>query len=383
MKVVFFVHRYWPSIGGVEKYVHELAKTLTAAGHEVNMVAGTVAGDSPEEETFEGIRIHRFPAHRSPLRARYWFWRNLHLFHEADVVQVSNTHMLEYLWRMLGQRLDGGKVFLTRHGMSYRYPVPDSEKRRASRSMQLAAGFVHDGTYIQKWLGVRPDICPDQGLSPEAHRLKVVPEPPPNSAIFIGRLEPDSGIHLYLDAVRVLTKEERRPFVLDVYGDGSLAAVLQEEVNRLALSVRFHGRIPTAQDHISDACFAFVDGRMAIQEAMARRRLVCTAFVNPLKQDYVCGESFSSYLAAAGRGSELAAIVAENIDRPELRCAMVERAYQFAATLSWRRTAAAYLGLWTERLQRTGSVLEAVGTDDLLVQLRREARLPKESWALT
>ena len=31
-------------------------------------------------------------------------------------------------------------------------------------SLKLAAGVVHDGAFIEKWLSFKPDLCPDQGL---------------------------------------------------------------------------------------------------------------------------------------------------------------------------------------------------------------------------
>jgi glycosyltransferase involved in cell wall biosynthesis len=383
MKIVFFVHRYWPSIGGVEKYIHELARALLSLGHEVDIVAGTTADGLPESEVHEGVPIHRFPALRSTLRARWWLWRHIRLFRRADVVHVSNTHTLEYFWRMLGPLVDRRKVFLTRHGMSYVYPVPESERRRAVRSLRLAAGVVHDGAFIEEWLGVRPDLCPDQGLSPPADELELVPEPPPTSAIYIGRVEPDSGIRIYIDALRILTWRHGRTLMLHVYGDGSLAPELQREVERDSLPVHFHGRTENAQRHITDSCFAFIDGRMAMQEAMARRRLVFSSYVDPLKRDYVCGETFSPYLVAVANGEELAEKVAYYIDHPEARAAMVSRAYEHARTLTWQRTAEAYLGLWQERLVHPRPACSRWKMLKLVLALNRETRLPKDRWALS
>lgn len=350
MKITFFVHRYWPSVGGVEKYVHELAKVLLALGHEVSVVAGATQERLPDHSVFEGVEVHRFPALRSPLRCRLWLWRNYRLFTQADVVHVSNTHMLEYLWRMMGPALDRNKVFLTRHGMSYRYPVPESEKQRAQASLRRCAGVVHDGAFIEKWLGVKPDVCPPQGLFPRAVDLPQVPAPTPTTAVFIGRLEPDSGIRIYMDGVRMLNRPGTRAFTLHVYGDGPMGPTLRDEVQREGLPVIFHGRVADAQRHLVDGCFAFLDGRMAIQEAFARRRLVIAAYASPLKQDYVSGEYFSPYLVPVGSGAELAERVSFYASHPNDLRDLVERAYTLACTLSWENTAGEYLGLWRSRL---------------------------------
>ena len=251
--------------------------------------------------------------------------------------------------------------------------------RRAVRSLKLAAGIVHDGAFIEKWLGVKPDVCPDQGLFPPADELVPVPEPPPTSAIFIGRLEPDSGIQIYLDAVRILTHTQGRSFRLNVYGDGSLRAELRDRVLRENLPVHFFGRTPNAQQHISDSCFAFIDGRMAIQEVMARRRLVVAAYVDPIKRDYVGGEAFSPYLVAAANGAEVAEKITYYTDHHEARSTLVARAFELATTLTWRRTAGAYLNLWQERLTHSNGAVSTGEALRLAWVLNREARIPRTS----
>ncbi len=129
MRILFVVYRYWPIVGGVEKYVHQLARTLLAEGHEVDVVTAALRADLPGHDLYEGVRIHRFPASRSPVRARWWLYRRVSLFRRADIIHVSNTHTLEYLWKVFGSLVDRRKVFLTRHGMSYIFPVPEWEKR--------------------------------------------------------------------------------------------------------------------------------------------------------------------------------------------------------------------------------------------------------------
>ena len=377
MKLVFFVHRYWPSVGGVEKYIHELCRSLLNMGHEVDVVAGATVPGLRAYDEHEGVRIHRFPATRSPVRCRLWMWRHLALFRAADVVHVSNTHMIEYFWRMMGPLVEQRKVFLTRHGMSYIHPSPEIERRRALRSLGLAAGVVHDGEFIAKWLDVRADICPDQGLSPMADELTPVPEPEPNSAVHIGRLEPDTGIDIYIEAVRLLNEEFGIPFSLDVYGDGSLLPNMRERAERQNLPITFHGRQPDAQSHITDACFAFIDGRMAIQEAMARRRLVLAAYPDPLKFAYVAGERFSPYLISAASGVALALQVRYFLNHPAERALRAEYAFEHARALTWDRTAAAYLSFWRKKLS-----LRAARASRL-ARLVRSCRLERESWSLT
>lgn len=354
MRISLLTHRYWPHVGGVEKYVHELAKALVGMGNVVNVVAGDTTGGLVQREDHDDVAIHRFPATRSKARCHLWFIRNHRLFTKADVVHISNTHMLEYFRRMIGRVVDKRRVFLTRHGMSCQCPVSSSERARARRSLKHVAGVVHDGVFIGKWLGVTATICPNQGLSPEADVRRVTPEPPADSAVYIGRFEPDTGARMYVDAVRELTRVRRIPFRLDMYGSGSLVPELRTTVQRERLPVVFHGSTPDAQDRIAAACFAFVDGRTVIQEAMARKRLVLAGYTDTRKRDYVCGERFSPFLVPVANATELVDRTIYFIEHPDERRRMTERAFDHACTLTWRRTAVAFMDMWQQRLPQTG-----------------------------
>jgi len=219
--------------------------------------------------------------------------------------------------------------------------------------MDLASGFIHDGEFISRWLHVSADATPIQGLFPLADDLAEFPEPPPTSAVYVGRLEPDTAIRIYVEGIQELVTQHRRPMTFHVFGDGSLAPQLRAQAADQRLPIEFHGAVPDAQNQIPNYCFAFVDGRMAIQEAMARRRAVIAAYSNPLRRDYVCGESFSPFLVPVADASQLAVEVMQLIDQAPRRQALVQRAFSYAQTLSWDATAQEFLALWKARL--TGS----------------------------
>ena len=148
--------------------------------------------------------------------------------------------------------------------------------------------------------------------------------------------------------MRVLNEEFGIPFRLDVYGDGTLLPSMRERTKRRNLPITFHGRRPDAQDRITDACFAFIDGRMAIQEAMARRRLVLAAYHDPLKFDYVAGERFSPYLISAASGGALALHVRHFLHHPGGGAIRAERAFWHPCLLVRESTGADCLPLWRD-----------------------------------
>lgn len=354
MHIVFLVTRYWPAVGGVEKYIPELGKALFAMGHRVTVVTGAHQTGLSRREIHDGIEVIRYPAYRSRLRCWFHLLRLRRLFMEADIVHISDVLMVEYFQAMIGWTMPRRSLFLTRHGLSYRCPVPIEEKRRAARAAAWVDGTVDDGEFIAKWLGVPSDVALEQGLSPPADAIEQVPEAPPNRAVFVGRLEWDTGIEIYIDAIAILRDAHGMQISLDVYGGGSLEADMRARVARDDLPVMFHGFVENAQQHLSDGCFAFVAGRLAIQEAMARRRLVVAAYVNDLKRDYVVGEPFSPYLLPAGSADEVADHVARSVGDADERSRLVARAFEHARTLTWERNARGYLGLWrTKRASAT------------------------------
>ena len=354
--IVFFVTRCWPAVGGVEKYIPELGRSLVAVGHRVTVVAGAHQAGLPVRETYGGMEIIRYPAYRSRLRCWFHLLSLRRLFMDADVVHISDVLMVEYFHAMIGWTMPRRPLFLTRHGLSFRCPVPSQEKRRAARAAKWVDGTIDDGEFIAGWLGVSSDVAIEQGLRPSADEIEQIPEPPPDRAVYVGRLEWDTGIPTYIDAIAVLHRKHGLKVSLEVYGGGSLEAKLRERVERDRLPVKFHGFVENAQVHLADGCFAFVAGRLAIQEAMARRRLVIATYVNDLKRDYVSKEPFSPYLLMAGSAEEVADRVAEYARDAQARARLVARAFEHARTLTWQRTAQGYLNLWrTKRAHASAS----------------------------
>ncbi len=379
MEICIVPYRYWPEIGGVEKYVHRLCGAFRELGHHVTVVTPAHRLGLPEHEIYEGIEVYRYAGYRSAIRAWWELLKLRPVFASADVVHVSDTCMLEQYWRSVGWTLQRKPLFLTRHGMSYVCPVPEQEKKRAIRGQRMVDGIVHDGCFIEPWLGVDADCVPNQGLYPEAKDFPYVPEPLPNSAAFVGRLEPDSGIALYINSVKCLQEQYGISLTLNVYGDGTMRSELEANVKRDGLAVFFHGWQADAQERVADNCFAFVAGRMAMQEAMARRRLVVAAYVDPLKRDYVTGEPFSPHLVYGGNAKEIAEHVAYFVKNECQRRQKTEAAFEYANGLSWVKTAQAYLELWRRaprRCQRQASPLrQMMLAMQLAIPMRTTAKL--------
>lgn len=349
MNILFYIYRYWPKIGGVEKYIHELAKALIPKGHRITVVTGSHDNTLPEAEMHENVTIHRYPALRSPIRCQLHLLRLRHLFTNADVIHVSDIMMLEHYRRTIGWTLPNKPVFLTRHGMSIHHPVPNRDKKRAGRANRFATATIDDGHFISKWLESSATTVVPQGLSPAAQNIEFVKPPTRPGATFIGRLEWDTGITDYIDAINILKTKHNMTIPLDVVGDGSLRTKLETRVKTNNLPVQFIGPQSNAQDHLLNQQFAFVSGRLAIHEALARRRPVIAHYVNPIKRDYLTDEPFSQYIRTVATADDIANELLHMINNPDQIHDRIQKGYEYTKQLTWDRTADAYLNIWTSQ----------------------------------
>jgi glycosyltransferase involved in cell wall biosynthesis len=56
---ILFWGRFAPSVGGVEVFTQRLGTRLLQRGHEISVITGSGAGDAPDFEVIDGLRVHR------------------------------------------------------------------------------------------------------------------------------------------------------------------------------------------------------------------------------------------------------------------------------------------------------------------------------------
>ncbi|MDL2327437.1 glycosyltransferase family 4 protein [Ruminococcaceae bacterium OttesenSCG-928-A11] len=70
MQFLFFAAQYLPTVGGVERYTYNLAKTLTAMGHGATVATSALPGLPAREVDENGIEVFRLPAFL-PMNGRF------------------------------------------------------------------------------------------------------------------------------------------------------------------------------------------------------------------------------------------------------------------------------------------------------------------------
>jgi glycosyltransferase involved in cell wall biosynthesis len=231
-------------------------------------------------------------------------------------------------------------AFLTFHGYEG-YPIPLEARLLRRIAGRAALGSICMGEFICKWYRCRCDAVSYGGVDASAE----VPEPREDTAVFIGRLEPDTGIAEIIEALRLL-REGGRSLPLTVCGDGSLRARLENAARAAGIQAEFVGRVAEPRAYLLQARYAFVTGFLAILEAMACRRLVLSIYDTPIKRDYLELFPARDAIVIAGSAGELAARLAERLDAPERSRELLDRAQAFAHEQTWRKVAETYLHVY-------------------------------------
>lgn len=332
--------RFWPHIGGVETHVMKVSEELVRQGHEVTVLTAMHGNGSPDEEWYKGIRVLRFPGDHLH-KARLWVIRNRDIFRSADVVHCHDFTSFTGWYAPLRLCYPKKPVFVTFHGHEGTLPIPKRVMSLRRMTELLTHGNICVGDYIPKWYGTKADIvC--YGGTDVVDGVKEGSD----GAVFIGRLEKDTGIRIYIEAMKLL-KERGMDLTLDIYGDGSLRDWVEETSREHGLSVTVHGMTNDPWKFTEEHKFALVSGYLAILEAMARKKLVLSVYENELKEDYLTMiPNATDIMVIAPTAEVLAERIIYYQTNPSEYAEMVAKAHSYAKKNRWDRVAKAYLRLW-------------------------------------
>ncbi len=335
MKILFLTRLFYPHIGGVEKHVYYLSKELLRKDHAITVVAERHNAVLPLSETFEGIAILRIPMPKSQSLKKFsiwwWFLHPLQTVRDADVVHCHDVFFWFLPFRLLFPKKP---VYTTFHGYES-YPIRFQAIVVRKLSEFLSFATVCIGDFMKKWYGAKPDVVLYGGV--ELPKVQKKPKFP-NAAVFVGRLDEQTGILDYCSAA-VRIQKDNPSFVLMVYGEGQLQKLLSREI-------QYKGVTKSTQNTLQEYQFAFVSRYLAILEAMSVKRLVFALYNNPLKKDYLLLSPFASLIVSVKNAEELSERVVYFLEHPETEQELVENAYEWVKRHTWSKVSEAYLRLW-------------------------------------
>lgn len=330
MTIVFLCASFYPNIGGVEKHVLEVAKRLKRKGNRVVVITES---KNINRELVAGIKIYRFYfGEKGWLRKfRIWLtlWKKRNLLKTADIIHCHDVFFWYFPFRFIFLRK---KVYTTFHGYETKFPIDNKAIFIRKISEKLSWGNICVGDYIKKWYGTNPNyvtygaVDKVRSLKSKYHkssRLKI---------LFIGRVEKDTGVDIYTQALKLLNKSK---FSLEVCGDGSLRNSLKEYG-------KVHGFVNNINSFILKSDIVFASSYLSILTAMSFKKPVFAVYNNPLKRDYLKNAPFAKWITIRDSAKSLASEI-KHLKRYNKE---IELGYAWVTGQTWENLTKIYLRLY-------------------------------------
>ncbi|MDO8487817.1 MAG: glycosyltransferase family 4 protein [bacterium] len=149
-----------PHVGGVEKHVAEICRSLSHKGYEITIICEKHDEKLPDHEEKDGMELYRIPLpSRVGEKSKKWLIWKWWLHHSSLLRQADVIHIHDVFYWFLPFRLPfwNKKVYMTFHG----YEGNDSPTLKQIFWHRIAAGLTQGniciGDFHKKWYGVKPD----------------------------------------------------------------------------------------------------------------------------------------------------------------------------------------------------------------------------------
>lgn len=271
IRVCYLISHFHPRQSGAERQALAQGRELTRRGHSVRVVTRAIPG-LPAEDLVEGVRVHRWvrTVALGPLFG---------LSFVAGAIAALRTlrphydliHTHQALWESistgLGRDLFRGAPVLVQPASSGDFGEAQEMartkgfpllRRLALRNPKFAA-ISADIERQWRALGVPAERIVRMASGVDAEHFRPGPSaveedlPPRPRVVFTGRLHPQKGLDLLLDAWPDVAARTGASLIL--LGDGPDRAALQDRARRLGIAerVRFVGPVTDPAEHLRAA----------------------------------------------------------------------------------------------------------------------------------
>lgn len=352
MNILFLTRRFYPHIGGVEKHVYEVSKILLKKGYSVTIITEQSQNKLKLLETIEKIKIIRIPLKNTSTRVKkfvIWLFlmKNSSLIQQADIIHCHDV----FIWYMPFRFLfPFKKIFTTFHGYEGKFPIKAKAIIIRRLSNFLSRGSINVGNFIEKWYGTKSTFTTYGGVDKNIiqndpfDKLRIHPEDSSRGTsnsklkiVFVGRLEEDTGIPIYLKALTILRKNNFH-FTFTALGDGNY----RKRVEKYGKVLGFNKNIENVMRQ-SDIVFA--SSYLSILESLAMKKKVIAVFADPLKEDYLKMSPLADYITIASTDQEIADGVRSMGHSGQDR-KKIQNGYLYVKISSWEEVANLYIKLW-------------------------------------
>ncbi|NQT30023.1 MAG: glycosyltransferase family 4 protein [Candidatus Saganbacteria bacterium] len=335
----------------MEKHVHEIAKILAKTNELIIVTENNEENSLSEKEKVDGFTILRMKrsSKRYPnIMDKYWFFAtHFKLLLAADIIHFHDFGSLYYWYLPFRFILFWKEYYMTFHGWEGQCPPRKKIILIRKLCQYLTRGNICAGEFIVKWYGTRANIVTYGGID-ESILFRQESAPKKEGAVFIGRLNFDTGIKEIIEALVILRDEFGKRLPLIICADGPLMPQIKKRVEETGLEVEFKGFVKDPFLIARQFKYAFVTGYLGILEAMAQKSLVFAIYDNAMKKDYLELIPHSQeMLEIAGNSSSLAEKVNFHLTHPSAD-KMIETAYSFVKNRSIKNLVLEYQNLWSK-----------------------------------
>lgn len=331
--ILFLCKLYHPHIGGVEKHVEELSKVLLKRGLFMTIVTEQYDRSLLLEEKVRGITVHRIPVGQSIFFKKFYIWKwmllHLKLLYGSDIIHIHDVfYWVLPFWVLVFFK----NIYITFHGYEG-FPIKLRWKIQRKVAEKLSKGNICVGDFMKKWYKTTPSTVIYGGVRLERENLK----PTPQSAVFFGRLDRQTGIGEYLKAYESI-KSKFPKFTFTIVGEGELSDIIPKNVKILPFKKNIG-------DYIAQNRFIFVSRYLSMLEALALKREVVAVYDNPVKRDYLLMSPFKKYVTVVRNSQEIERFVVSAL-KNGLQTEKIKRGNAWAKEQTWEKIADNYMRLW-------------------------------------
>jgi len=365
MRVLFWSGTFWPQIGGVEVLAAKFLPALRERGYEYAVVAPKNHPDLPDEDSYNGISVHRFS-----------FYNDLNrngLDHVMDTRQKLSNLKRSFAPNLIHVNAVGVENFFhVSTASAHRSPVLVTlHGKWKSRADAIVGQTLHSADWVvgcsaailEQGSRLAPEIvCRSSVIYNGVEASSLSPGPMPFDSprlLCLGRLAPEKGFDLAVAAFGRIVQLFPRTR-LTIAGDGPVRGELERQAAEQGIghAVEFTGWIDPEQVPalINRATLVVMPSRddslplVALEAARMARPVVATC-VGGLPEVIVHQQT--GLLVENEDSGCLAEAVTFLLDHPERAVSMGKAAQRRAeAVFSWENHVNAYDDLYKQLIKR-------------------------------
>ncbi|MDQ5950785.1 MAG: hypothetical protein QG639_61 [Patescibacteria group bacterium] len=335
--VIFFTPHFLPRLGGVEIHVSELSRVLANRDWKITIVTLQDADSQALIEKTSNMTIVRVPKTAQNNKVSIWSWIK-NYFKTVSADTIIHIHDVGWwcIWQLLFNRKNN--FYITFHGWEGSFPVKWRAKLHRLIISWLVKGSIHVGTFIQNFYWDKPSAVVFGGVTLP---VKAVIQPlslPTLQIVFLGRLERENEIELYIKILTELVTLGVKPSVTWV-GDGTYRTVCEKWGN-------VTGMVADTKKYVQSADLVFANSYLSILESQAQGKIVCSMYNNELKKDYLKSFPAADLLIISNSAHDAAAEIKNIASDGELYKQVSKKNAVFAQDKSWNKVADVYEKLW-------------------------------------